>query len=130
MDNCLDSPPQSLCPLIPLCCLAQEHPTNNSGKKKQLVTLSMIHFHRVPFRICLSSSCVVTLPGLEIYSRLLLEAQSRYFYSFLRITISSHQVWLMKKPLIWPYLLCLSVELPFQGFKIRLVAVAAFPVAS
>lgn len=40
-------PPQSRCPLIPLCYLAQEHPTNNSGEKKKiLATLSMIHFHR------------------------------------------------------------------------------------
>lgn len=124
-------PPQSRCPLVPLCCLAQEHPTNNSGEKKNTCYSEHDSLpQRVPFRICSSSSCVVTPPGLEIYSRSLLEAQSHYFYSFLRITISSHQVWLMKNPLIWPYLLCFSVELPFQGFKIRLVAVAAFPVAS
>ena len=32
-------PPQSRCPLVPLCCLAQEHPTNNSGEKKKYLLL-------------------------------------------------------------------------------------------
>lgn len=131
LDNCLSSHPSLVAHLFPSAVWLKSTQPITQGKKKNTCYSEHDSLpQRVPFRICSSSSCVVTPPGLEIYSRSLLEAQSHYFYSFLRITISSHQVWLMKNPLIWPYLLCFSVELPFQGFKIRLVAVAAFPVAS
>ena len=123
-------PPPVSAPSFPSAIWTKSTQPIIQGKKKCLLLWAWFTSTESPFSNLLVLLLCGHPPGREIYSRSLLEAQSRYFYSFLRITISSHQVWLMKNPLIWLYLLCFSGELPFQGFKIRLVAVAAFPVAS
>lgn len=103
--------------------------THTIKQKKYLLLWAWFPSTESPIWNRLSSSCVVIPPGLGIYSRITALGQ-RGFYSFLRVTISSHQEWLIKKkPSDQLYLLCFNVKLPFKGFKIRLVAVTAFPVA-
>lgn len=117
--------PVSLLTPSPLLFGSSTHPVI---QKKILVTLSMTHFHGEScFELLVLLLCGHPSRPADLQQNKCLRTKGFLFFpkSYL-----FHQVWLMKTPLIRSFLLCFSVQLPFQGFKVRLVAVAAFPVAS
>lgn len=98
-------------------------------QKKILVTLSMIHFHRESQFESLVLLLCGHPSGFGIYSRITALGPKEFLvflksYHFLPGRVVNG------KPSDRLYLLCFNDELPFKGFKIRLVAAAAFPVAS
>lgn len=102
--------------------------THTIKQKKILVTLSMIHFHREShFELLVLLLCGHPSRPWDLQQNNCFRPNGFLFflksYHFLPSRVVN------KKPSDQLYSLCFNVKLPFKGFKIRLVAVAAFPAA-